>query len=151
MESPTGGAREGRRIVGDYMLTEADVLEGRRFPDVIARGGPRGPDLHSVTGLWGDRVASLFKAPYDIPYRILLPSGVEGLLVAGRCVSATFAALGAVRDQATCMSMGEAAGAAASLAARMGVTPRQVDVGALQKALLDQGVLLDLREDQAAR
>jgi hypothetical protein len=150
MESPTGGAREGRRIIGDYMLTEDDVLVGRRFPDVIARGGPRGPDLHSVTGLWGDGVASPFKAPYDIPYRILLPKGVEGLLVAGRCVSATFAALGAVRDQATCMSMGEAAGAAASLAVRTGVTPREVDVAVLQEALLDQGVLLDIGEDRAA-
>ena len=148
MESPTGGAREGRRIVGDYILTEDDVLAGRRFPDVIAKGGPRGPDLHSVTGLWGDGVASPFKAPYDIPYRILLPKGIEGLLVAGRCVSATFAALGAVRDQATCMSMGEAAGAAASIAVRAGVTPRQVDVRTLQQRLLDQGALLYIGDEQ---
>jgi hypothetical protein len=148
MESPTGGAREGRRIIGDYMLTEDDVLEGRRFPDAIAKGGPRGPDLHSVTGLWGDGVASPFKAPYDIPYRILLPKDVDGLLVAGRCVSATFTALGAVRDQATCMSMGEAAGAAAAIAARDGVTPREVDVGAVQRALLDQGVLLYIGDER---
>ncbi|MBU0557265.1 MAG: FAD-dependent oxidoreductase [Alphaproteobacteria bacterium] len=148
MESPTGGAREGRRIVGDYILTEDDVLSSRRFPDVIAKGGPRGPDLHSVTGLWGDGVASPFKAPYDIPYRILLPKDIEGLLVAGRCVSATFAALGAVRDQATCMSMGEAAGAAASIAVREGVTPRQVDVRTLQQRLLDQGALLYIGDEQ---
>ena len=148
MESPTGGAREGRRIIGDYMLTEDDVLEGRRFPDAIAKGGPRGPDLHSVTGLWGDGVASPFRAPYDVPYRILLPKDVEGLLVAGRCVSATFTALGAVRDQATCMSMGEAAGAAAAIAARDGVTPREVDVGAVQRALLDQGVLLHIGDER---
>ena len=148
MESPTGGAREGRRIVGDYMLTEEDVLTGRRFPDVIAKGGPRGPDLHSVTGLWGDGVASPFRAPYDIPYRILLPKDVEGLLVAGRCVSTTFAALGAVRDQATCMSMGEAAGAAAAIAAQDGVTPRAVDVTKVQQALLAQGALLYMGGEQ---
>jgi len=147
MESPTGGAREGRRIIGDYVLSEDDVLEGRHFPDVIAKGGPRGPDLHSVTGLWGDGVASPFKAPYDIPYRILLPQNVEGLLVAGRCASATFTALGAIRDQATCMSMGEAAGAAASIAAREGVTPRVVDVGAVQQALLAQGALLRIADE----
>lgn len=142
MESPTGGAREGRRIIGDYVLTEQDVLAGRRFDDAIAMGGPRGPDLHSVTGLWGEGVASPFKAPYDIPYRCLLPKDVDGLIVAGRCVSTTFAALGAVRDQATCMSMGEAAGAAASLACRTGVPPRQVDMASLQSLLIDQGVLL---------
>ncbi|MBB5984753.1 FAD-dependent oxidoreductase [Sphingobium lignivorans] len=142
MESPTGGAREGRRIIGDYVLTEQDVLAGRRFDDAIAMGGPRGPDLHSVTGLWGEGVASPFKAPYDIPYRCLLPKDVDGLIVAGRCVSTTFAALGAVRDQATCMSMGEAAGAAASLACRTGVPPRQVDMASLQSRLVDQGVLL---------
>ncbi|BAK65430.1 hypothetical protein SLG_07550 [Sphingobium sp. SYK-6] len=142
MESPTGGAREGRRIIGDYVLTEQDVLAGRRFADAIAMGGPRGPDLHSVTGLWGEGVASPFKAPYDIPYRCLLPKDVDGLIVAGRCVSTTFAALGAVRDQATCMSMGEAAGAAASLACRTGVPPRQVDMASLQSRLVDQGVLL---------
>jgi hypothetical protein len=147
MESPTGGAREGRRIIGDYMLTEDDVLTGRRFPDVIAKGGPRGPDLHSVTGLWGDGVASPFKAPYDIPYRILLPRGVDGLLVAGRCVSTTFAALGAVRDQATCMTMGEAAGAAAAISARTGVAPRDVDVAAVQQALLAQGALLYIGDE----
>ncbi|HWL48114.1 MAG TPA: FAD-dependent oxidoreductase, partial [Sphingomonadaceae bacterium] len=148
MESPTGGAREGRRIIGDYMLTADDVLSGRRFPDVIAKGGPRGPDLHSVTGLWGDGVSSVFKAPYDIPYRILLPKGIDGLLVAGRCVSATFTALGAVRDQATCMSMGEAAGAAASIAVQTGVSPRDVDIPAVQRALLDQGALLYIGEEQ---
>jgi len=148
-ETPTGGAREGRRIVGDYELTEADVLEGRRFPDAIAKGGPRGPDLHSVTGLWGDGVASLFKGPYDIPYGILLPKGIDGLLIAGRCVSASFAASGAVRDQATCMSTGEAAGAAAAIAVRDGVTPRNVDIATLQGALLSQGVLLYLDGETA--
>ena len=150
METPTGGAREGRRIIGDYILTEDDVLAGQRFPDAIALGGPRGPDLHSVTGLWGDGVASPFKQPYDIPYRCLLPRNVEGLLVAGRCASATFAALGAIRDQATCMSLGEAAGTAASIAVREGVTPREVDIHKLQEALLDGGVLLQLDEAAAA-
>lgn len=148
METPTGGAREGRRILGDYVLTERDVMAGRRFPDVIAKGGPRGPGLHAVTGLWGDGVDAALSEPYDIPYRILLPQGVEGILVAGRCVSTTFAALGAVRDQATCMTMGQAAGTAAALAAKAGVTPRAVDIAQVQDVLQAQGALLYIGDEQ---
>ncbi len=147
METPTGGAREGRRILGDYVLTEHDVMGGRRFPDVIAKGGPRGPGLHAVTGIWGDGVDAKLERPYDIPYRIMLPTGLDGLLVAGRCVSTTFAALGAVRDQATCMSMGQAAGTAAALAAKAGVTPREVDVAQVQDVLQQQGALLYIGEE----
>ncbi|MCW3836468.1 FAD-dependent oxidoreductase [Sphingomonas canadensis] len=150
METPTGGTREGRRILGDYVLTEHDVMEGRRFHDVIAKGGPRGPGLHAVTGLWGDGVDAALQRPYDIPYRILLPRGLEGLLVAGRCVSTTFAALGAVRDQATCMTMGEAAGAAAAIAVREGTTPREVDIAALQQLLSGQGALLHIPGEEPA-
>ena len=59
MESSTAGTREGRRIVGEYTLTEDDELEGRKFPDVIAKGGHHGPDAHSVTGTLGRRRALL--------------------------------------------------------------------------------------------
>ena len=148
MESPLPGSRESRRIIGEYILNEEDQLAGRKFPDVIAVGGPRGPDAHSVTGLWGDGVASTLTKPYDIPYRSLIPKKIDNLLAAGRCISTTHFALGAVRDQATCMSTGEAAGAAAALSARLGVTPRSLDVNLLQKALLKQGCILFLDEDK---
>ncbi len=145
MESPLPGSRESRRIEGEYVLTENDILEGKKFEDVIAVGGPRGPDAHSVTGLWGDGVMSTLKKPYDIPYRILVPKKVDNLLVAGRCVSASHLALGAIRDQATCMSTGEAAGAAAAIAANRGIAPRKIDVKELQAALLKQGAYLPLK------
>jgi hypothetical protein len=139
--------RESRRIVGEYILNDDDLLQGRRFPDVIAKGGPRGPDAHSVTGLWGDGVTSTLSKPYDIPYRCLVPKKIDNLLVGGRCISTTPHTFGATRDIATSMSTGEAAGAAAALSAKLGVAPRNLDVKLLQKALLAQGVLLSL-DDQ---
>jgi hypothetical protein len=148
MESPLPGSRESRRIVGEYILTEDDLLAGKSFPDVIAIGGPRGPDAHSVTGLWGDGVMSTLTKPYDIPYRSLIPQKIDNLLVAGRCISTTHLALGAVRDQATCMSMGEAAGAAAALSVGNVVAPRNLDVKLLQKALLKQGAVLFLEDEK---
>jgi hypothetical protein len=146
MESPLPGSRESRRIVGEYILTEDDILDGKKFPDVIAIGGPRGPDAHSVTGLWGDGIQSTLTKPYDIPYRSLVPRKIDNLLVAGRCISTTHLALGATRDQATCMSTGEAAGAAAAIAAGQGVAPRNIDIKLLQAALLKQGAVLFLEE-----
>ncbi|MEK7353202.1 MAG: FAD-dependent oxidoreductase, partial [Chloroflexota bacterium] len=144
MESPTVGTREGRRIIGEYVLTEDDLLAGKRFSDVIAMGGPRGPDAHSVTGLWGDGVNSTLTKPYDIPYRCLLPKKIDNLLVAGRCISTSHLAFGATRDMATCMSTGEAAGAAGAISANSGIVPRGLDVKLIQKALLDQGAVLYL-------
>lgn len=149
-EAPTVGTREGRRIIGDYILTEDDLLEGRKFPDVIAVGGTRGPDSHSVTGLWGDGVVTTLNSPYDIPYRCLVPRKIDNLLVAGRCMSTTFLALGGTRSQAVCMSTGDAAGAAAALSIRQGVTPRHLDVNLLQKALREQGALLSVEEGKIA-
>jgi hypothetical protein len=148
MESPLPGSRESRRIIGEYILTEDDILTGRKFQDVIAMGGPRGPDAHSVTGIWGDGVTSTLKKPYDIPYRILVPQKIDNLLVAGRCVSATHLAMGAIRDQATCMATGEAAGASAALSIKYGIAPRNMDIKLLQKALLAQGVVLFLDDDK---
>jgi hypothetical protein len=148
MESPNIGTRESRRVIGEYILHENDLLAGRRFPDVIAKGGPRGPDAHSVTGLWGDGVASQWDKVYDIPYRSLVPQKIDNLLVAGRCISATHLAFGAIRDQATCMSTGEAAGAAAALSSRLGVTPRSLDIKLLQQSLLKQGSLLFMEGEE---
>ncbi len=144
MESPTVGTRESRRIIGEYVLNENDLLDGKRFPDVIAIGGPRGPDAHSVTGLWGDGVNSMLTRPYDIPYRCLVPKKIDNLLVAGRCISTTHFAFGATRDMATCMSTGEAAGAAGAISANSGIMPRNLDIKLIQKALLNQGAVLYL-------
>ncbi|UCD09458.1 MAG: FAD-dependent oxidoreductase [Dehalococcoidales bacterium] len=149
MESPTVGTREGRRIIGEYVLTEQDIIEAKRFPDVIAMGGPRGPDAHSITGLWGDGVSSQLTKPYDIPYRCLLPQKVDNLLVVGRCMSTSHLAFGATRDMATCMATGEAGGVAAAISSSDGIKPRSLDIRLIQKKLLDQGVVLFSEEDEA--
>jgi hypothetical protein len=148
MESTTAGTREGRRIIGEYSLTENDLWEGRRFPDVIAKGGTRGPDIHAVGGVWGTGVVTELFRPYDIPYRCLIPQKIDNLLAAGRSVSATTLASGAVRSQAPAMAIGEAAGAAAAISLRSGVAPRNIDIRQLQKTLLQQGALLFMEDEK---
>jgi hypothetical protein len=79
---------------------------------------------------------------YGIPYRALLPEGVESLLVAGRCISATHTALASVRMIPACMAMGQAAGSAAALCAKENVSPRNLDISLLRDLLKRQGVIL---------
>ena len=146
--SPMVGTRESRRIVGEYMVTEEDCEEGRRFPDVIAKSG-RALNVHSVTGIGaGVNIWIEPKRPYDLPYRCLVPRRIDNLLVAGRCSSFTHVALGGARAEPPCMTLGEAAGAAAALSSRLGVAPRALDVRLLQRALLEQGVLLFLEDER---
>jgi hypothetical protein len=145
--SPLVGMRESRRIVGEYTLTAEDCAEGRRFPDVIAKGG-RALNTHGVTGEWGVNFWVEPKAPYDIPYRCLVPQKIDNLLVAGRCMSGTHIAMGSYRGQPNCMSTGEAAGTAAALSTKLQVPPRTLDVKLLQKKLLDQGALLFSEDEQ---
>jgi hypothetical protein len=81
---------------------------------------------------------------YDIPYRCLLPEGVEGLLLAGRCLSASHDAHASVRSMGQCMALGQAAGLAAAIASNTSSTPRQVDVPTLQQELLRLGAVLEI-------
>jgi hypothetical protein len=136
-ESPLG-TRESRRIVGDYVLTEDDVRQGRRFHDVIGLNNIP-IDKHLSGGGWS---FELLNAPHDIPYRVMLPRGFENLLVAGRCASADHVAQSSIRKTTTCMTMGQAAGTAAALAVRAGVSPRKVDIKDLQATLSRQGAIL---------
>ena len=139
--SPAIGVRESRRVIGDYRLTRDDVLNARRFDDEIALcGAPiedhaAGPDTR-WTYVPGSGV-------YGIPYRCLLPEGVEGMLVAGRCFSATHDAHASARSMATCMAMGQAAGTAAAMAVKSHNTPRSIAPAALRDCLLENGALLD--------
>lgn len=136
------GTRESRRILGDYVVTEADLRQGRRFEDVIGRNNMP-LDCHLGGGAWR---YELLKGPHDIPYRCLLPKGVEGLLVAGRCISCDHIAQSSLRKVTACLTTGEAAGTAAALAAKAGVAPRRLDVAALQAKLSEHGVLLGREE-----
>ena len=81
--------------------------------------------------------------PFSLPYRCLVPKKVENLLVAGRCVSCTHDALDALRTIPYCMVMGQAAGTAATLAARTDTSPRKLEPEAIQKTLKEQGVVLE--------
>jgi hypothetical protein len=145
------GVRETRRIVGEYILTEEDIIQQVTFPDTIGidsnRQNPKGP-RHSPDGMEGSAsdietrewVATLYT--YEIPYRCLLPQDVEGLLVAGRSISANHDADGYTRNQPACMVTGQAAGVAAALAARGGILPRQLNIPDIHMALRALGVKL---------
>jgi len=136
--APMLGVRESRRIVGEYVLTEEDVMGARKFPDAVARNCYP-IDIHSPHGR-GTTLKHLPPGEYhEIPYRCLVPKQVDGLLVAGRCISATFAAQAAVRVQANCIALGQAAGTAAATAVKLGIQPREIDGAALRSALTEQG------------
>lgn len=144
------GVRETRRIVGDYTMTEEDVLSSRAFPDGIACG-TFAIDIHPPDGKQQIFTGS-GKAVYEIPYRSLLPQGVDNMLVAGRCLSATHHAFGSIRVMATAMAVGQGAGTAAALAVREGISSREVNVGEVRRLLLEQGqYLLDAGLDDAVQ
>ena len=141
---PTAGARESRRIVGDYVLTGEDVRQGRNQDDNVVLGAwrldrhpPHESGYHDIP----------WTPPYAIPYRTLLPQGLENLLVAGRCHSATSEALASSRVTATAMGMGQAAGTAAALAVHAGTGTRDVSISELQGKLTEAGCILDAPDE----
>ncbi|MGH7766942.1 MAG: FAD-dependent oxidoreductase [Candidatus Binatia bacterium] len=135
------GVRETRRILGDYVLTVEDILQARKFPDVIARSSYP-VDIHNPEGT-GTLLQRLPPGDaYDIPLRCLLPQKVEGLLVAGRCISGTHEALSSYRVMPVSMATGQAAGACAALAVRQEKPPRAVSVSEVQGELIRQGANL---------
>jgi hypothetical protein len=146
--SPMMGIRDSRTIVGDHVLTEEDFIACRKFPDAIGRSG-RAMNVHPPSGLpkeytkqWEPPFWTEIPEPFEIPYRALLPKGLENLLVAGRCISAKGLMQGSIRGEPQCMVTGQAAGTAAAIAVRDGVTARKVDVKKLQGLLKEQGAIL---------
>jgi len=142
--APRLGIREGRRIVGDHVITENDLGSGRLPDDTIAIG-TYGLDL------WGrDLAAEERRLPcYGIPYRALLPKDVEGLILAGKSISGTHVAAGAYRVQPILASAGQAAGVAAALAARLDVAPRRVEPQDIRNALSGPGQNVCLKPPDA--
>jgi 2-polyprenyl-6-methoxyphenol hydroxylase-like FAD-dependent oxidoreductase len=139
------GVRETRRITGEYELTREDLITGRPFDDVVCLYAYP-IDIHSPDGKGGGTKESPPIAnAYQLPYRILVPVAVDGLLAAGRCVSATHEALAAIRVMPCAFALGQAAGTAAALALRTGAEPRGVNTAELQRRLLAQGVYLGPR------
>ncbi|GAB3662171.1 FAD-dependent oxidoreductase [Glycomyces tarimensis] len=135
------GVRETRRIRGDYQLTGEDILSARRFPDVIARGAYP-VDIHNPEGTG----TILKRVPrgeaYEIPLRSLLPTGLDRVIVAGRCISGTHVAHSSYRVMPIAMATGHGAGVCAALAARSGRRPRDVPASEVQRELGAQGANL---------
>ncbi|HEX7897438.1 MAG TPA: FAD-dependent oxidoreductase [Planctomycetota bacterium] len=131
------GIRETRRIEGAYRLTREDVLGARAFEDAIGLCGAPIEDHHEGRDTkWAYLPDG---AAVGIPYRTLVPKGVDNLLVAGRCFSATHDAHASVRSMGQCMAMGQAAGTAAALSD----TPRELPFPQLRDKLLALGAILE--------
>jgi hypothetical protein len=139
---PQLGIRETRRVVGGYQLSGEDVLGCASFEDSIGVNG--WPIEAHVAG------DVIFKFPpipdsrgyNELPYRMLVPQGVDNLLVAGRCASMTHDGQSAARVSGACFAMGEAAGLAAALALSGNTPPRDIAIEKLQQALKEQGAFI---------
>lgn len=122
-------------------------MSARKFPDAVASHAYY-IDMHNPDGGFGGESSSgdaYHPAEgdfYQIPYGCLIPERVDGLLVAGRCISADRAALGSVRTTACCIALGQAAGTAAALCVKAGIEPRNLDPLKLRALLLEQNVFL---------
>ena len=121
----TLGITESRRLDGRYMLSRED-MDTAPFDDTIA-----------VTGHW-----TKYGSTYNIPYRSLLPKGLDNLLVAGRCISVDHRTHHATKEIPACFATGEAAGAAAAMSLDSPTSAAGVDVARLRRSLTDSGVYL---------
>jgi glycine/D-amino acid oxidase-like deaminating enzyme len=131
--SPAIGVRESRRVVGEHVLTADEILGATQFPDQIARCGAPIEEHHAGEDTRWVYLAE--GATYGIPFRALQPLGLDNVLVAGRCFSATHDAHASARSMGTCMAMGQAAGTAAALARE----PKRLDPAALRARLGEDG------------
>lgn len=153
------GKRETRRLLGRYVMTENDLVQRTVFPDEVAYGGWY-VDLHTLGGLLAQTSEPLnarkldptseygvktYVGPFGIPLSILMAKDVSNLLMAGRDVSATHAAMGSIRVMSTCATMGQATGTAAAVALRHGVGLEEAHrnhITEIQQDLLRDGCFL---------
>ena len=151
------GVRETRRIVGDYVLLAEDYRAHRSFPDEICRNG-YGIDVHgskkqaqALVRMGIDEARETIEKKTQnygpgesmgVPYRCLTPKGLRNVLVAGRCISTDRTVNGSTRIMACCLNTGEAAGAAAAMAARTDGDVHGVDAGVLRGKLREHGAYL---------
>lgn len=145
--SPQIGIREGRRIVGDYILTLDDLRQARQFDDAIARGTYY-LDAHSPDTDKREHAVELNKQlkvpPYHIPFRALIARDGKNLLAAGRCFSAEQLALSSARVMPTASMLGQAAGIAAAVAVEKKCDPRDLDYVEIRKMVVNKGANLDV-------
>ncbi|MBM3212315.1 FAD-dependent oxidoreductase, partial [Candidatus Poribacteria bacterium] len=147
--APIIGLRQSRQIVGEYQMTLADEIAGRRFEDAISFTVAHYDNHHHdyenesdeaalwvwVLGNWGERIGC------EVPYRSLIPKNVENLIVACRALSITYDAHMEFRMQNDMQRIGEVAGIAAAMAVKKGVYPREIDIKELQSILNKSGIL----------
>ncbi|HEY7238893.1 MAG TPA: FAD-dependent oxidoreductase [Burkholderiales bacterium] len=138
--APQIGIRETRRVRGEYMLSEDDVLDCVDFADAIGVNG--WPVEAHVAGDVQFVFARKKRGFNQLPYRMIVPQKIDNLFVAGRCASMTHGGQSAARVSGPCFVMGQAAGTAAHLALQSGVVPRRLDVGRLQESLERDGAYL---------
>lgn len=129
--SPQLGTQGGKRVVGEYVLTEKDMVSDEVFQDTIA-----------VFANNDNREMSAKHPNVCIPYRSLVPKDINGLLVACRAFSSEYQFNEYFNLIPHCIAFGQAAGTAAAMAVKAGIEPRAVDCRALQKDLIKQGVIL---------
>lgn len=124
------GIRETRHFKGEYTLTEQDILDAKVFDDFVVKDAHFNFDVHNITGSGLDKTGVQHKFQqkkgYTIPYRCLLPEKIENLLLCGRNISGTHIAHSNYRVMPICVGMGEAAGAAASIAVKNNISVRKV-------------------------
>ena len=135
--SPFAGQRRARAIRCHYDLTEDDCVRGRSFEDQVGCFGFIDNPKRFVRNA----------GAYGIPYRALIPKGLDNVLIAGRMMSVDTVAHNSTRNTACCMVSGEAAGAGAAMAALYGITPMEVDPEELRSRLQDDRVLLEPRDE----
>jgi len=135
--APSAGQRRGRAIRCEYELSKEDCTEARRFPDEIALFGfiDNSQDFVREAGAYG------------IPYRALIPRGLDNVLIAGRMMTVDLPAHNSTRNTGCCLVCGQAAGTAAAMAVAAGTAPRELDAERVRAQLARDGVLLEPRPD----
>ncbi|MBE6705444.1 MAG: FAD-dependent oxidoreductase [Ruminococcaceae bacterium] len=135
------GIRETRHFKGVYTITEDDILEARQFEDWIVRDAHFNFDIHNIEGAGLDKNGVQHKFTqtkgYTVPYRCLIPEKIDGLILAGRCISGTHKAHSNYRVMPICVGMGEGAGYAASISVKKNILPREVNVKEIQQYIID--------------
>lgn len=138
----TLGIRESRHVQGEYILTADDLLEGV-VPDDSILVASNSVDVHGRNGANTTEYKTIENGRwYGLPLRSLIPLNIDGLIIAGRAISATSDAAGAVRVMPPCMAMGHAAGITAALATAGNGRPRSIDAAEVRQKLLEQGAFL---------
>ena len=146
--APVLGVRETRRIVGDFVMTVEDLVEGRDFEDTIGFSGygwdlpdPRKPSHQPLHGLERKRNYT------PIPFRVMVPRPLKNIICPGRAISVERHVLGPLREQGACYAMGHAAGVAAAMVAKNGGSFAEIDTEALREELRQENAKVDWEQE----